>query len=167
MPLALRVLRREGFYRRRLVDSLEGRNTYVPSQSTTPFACTLLTLTLWKRILLPNLGMWSPFGFAPVLRDTARLSQRYPPIARYGVFGVSTWPIGCDTLVSCQKAVSCRHGVFQLHFTNKKGFPDAAVQFTANFQNCYVYFSKSNFFQLREILPAFIPGFGQGPGERV
>ena len=33
----------------------------------------------------------------PVLRDTARLSQRYPPIARYGVFGVSTWPIGCDT----------------------------------------------------------------------
>ena len=33
----------------------------------------------------------------PILRDTARLSQRYPPIARYGVFGVSTWPIGCDT----------------------------------------------------------------------
>ena len=33
----------------------------------------------------------------PVLRDTARLSQRYPPIARYGVFGFSTWPIGCDT----------------------------------------------------------------------
>ena len=36
----------------------------------------------------------------PVLRDTARLSQsqRYPPIARYGIFGVSTWPIGgCDT----------------------------------------------------------------------
>ena len=33
----------------------------------------------------------------PVLRDTARLSQRYPPIARYGVFGVSTWPIECDT----------------------------------------------------------------------
>ena len=29
----------------------------------------------------------------PVLRDTARLSQPYPPIARYGVFGVSTWPI--------------------------------------------------------------------------
>ena len=34
---------------------------------------------------------------APVLRDAARLSQRYPPIARYGVFGVSRWPIGCDT----------------------------------------------------------------------
>ena len=33
----------------------------------------------------------------PVLRDTARLSQRYPPIACYGAFGVSTWPIGCDT----------------------------------------------------------------------
>ena len=32
----------------------------------------------------------------PVLRDTARLSQQYPPIARYGVFGVSTWLIGCD-----------------------------------------------------------------------
>ena len=26
----------------------------------------------------------------PVLRDTARQSQRYPPIARYVVFGVST-----------------------------------------------------------------------------
>ena len=33
----------------------------------------------------------------PVFRDTARLSQRYPPIAHYGVCGVSTWPIGCDT----------------------------------------------------------------------
>ena len=33
----------------------------------------------------------------PVLRDTARLSQRYPPIVRYGVSRVSTWPIGCDT----------------------------------------------------------------------
>ena len=33
----------------------------------------------------------------PVLRDTARLSQRYLPIARYGVFGASTWRIGCDT----------------------------------------------------------------------
>ena len=33
----------------------------------------------------------------PVLRDTARLSQRYPCIARYGVLGVSAWPIGCDT----------------------------------------------------------------------
>ena len=33
----------------------------------------------------------------PILRDTARLSQRYPSVAHYGVFGVSTWPIGCDT----------------------------------------------------------------------
>ena len=33
----------------------------------------------------------------PVSRATAGLSQRYPPIARYGVFGVSTWPIVCDT----------------------------------------------------------------------
>ena len=39
----------------------------------------------------------TPWLSGPVLRDTARLSQRYPPIARYGVFGVSTWPIGCDT----------------------------------------------------------------------
>ena len=39
----------------------------------------------------------SPLLSGPVLRDTARLSQRYPPIARYGVFGVSTWPLGCDT----------------------------------------------------------------------
>ena len=40
-------------------------------------------------------GMQSLSG--PVLRDTARLSQRYAPIARYGVLGVSTWPIRCDT----------------------------------------------------------------------
>ena len=33
----------------------------------------------------------------PVLADTARLSRRHLPFARYGVFGVSTWPIGCDT----------------------------------------------------------------------
>ena len=37
------------------------------------------------------------FLSGPVLRDTARLSQRYPHIARYGVFGVSAWPLGCDT----------------------------------------------------------------------
>ena len=33
----------------------------------------------------------------PVLRDTARLSQRHLHIARCGVLGVSTWPIGCNT----------------------------------------------------------------------
>ena len=38
---------------------------------------------------------WALSG--PVLRDTTRLSQRYPPIARYGVSGVSTWPLRCDT----------------------------------------------------------------------
>ena len=32
----------------------------------------------------------------PVSHDTARLTQRYPSLARYGVFGVSTWPIECD-----------------------------------------------------------------------
>ena len=38
------------------------------------------------------------FGLvAPYCAITTRLSQRYPPIARYGVFCVSTWPIGCDT----------------------------------------------------------------------
>ena len=35
----------------------------------------------------------APYRAIP--RDS--LSQRYPPIARYGVFGVSTWPIWCDT----------------------------------------------------------------------
>ena len=39
----------------------------------------------------------APTLSGPILRDTARLSQRNPPIARYGVSGVSTWPIGCDT----------------------------------------------------------------------
>ena len=46
---------------------------------------------------LPELPVLSILS-GPVLRDTARLSQRYPPIARYGVFGVSAWPIGCDFL---------------------------------------------------------------------
>ena len=36
------------------------------------------------------LRMWCNLS-GPVLRDTARLSQRYPPIACYGVFGVSTY----------------------------------------------------------------------------
>ena len=44
-------------------------------------------------------GVSPPFNHlsGPVSRDTARLSQRYPPITRYGLFGVSAWPIGCDT----------------------------------------------------------------------
>ena len=48
--------------------------------------------------VFPFFFFFSPRDFrgsalsGPVLRDTARLSQRYPPIARYGVFGVSTWP---------------------------------------------------------------------------
>ena len=37
------------------------------------------------------------------LSDTARLSQRYPAIAPYGVFGVSTWPIGCDTIAPLER----------------------------------------------------------------
>ena len=47
----------------------------------------------WSIRISPKIHMLS----GPVLRDTARLSQRYPPIARCGVFGVSTWPNGCDT----------------------------------------------------------------------
>ena len=49
---------------------------------------------------IPGLFVVFPLSLSlsgPVLRDTARLSQRYPPITRYGVFGVSTWPLGCDT----------------------------------------------------------------------
>ena len=46
---------------------------------------------------LPKIAWVGPNLSGPVLRDTARLSQRYPPVARYGVSGVSTWPIGCDT----------------------------------------------------------------------
>ena len=53
------------------------------------------TLKLKFSALIPFPNLCSLSG--PVLRDTARLSQRYPPIARYGVIGVSTWPIGCDT----------------------------------------------------------------------
>ena len=51
---------------------------------------------------------WKPAGLASLklrLRfwnlvapycTIARLSHRYPPIVRYGVLGVSTWPSGCD-----------------------------------------------------------------------
>ena len=49
-------------------------------------------MTVWKP---PLTHPW--LIFQTVLRDTARLSQRYPHIARYGGFGVSTWPMGCDT----------------------------------------------------------------------
>ena len=49
------------------------------------------------RLQLVSLNCVSCTLSGPVLRDTARLSQRYPPIARYGVFGVLTWPVGCDT----------------------------------------------------------------------
>ena len=54
-----------------------------------------LIVTNWPKSL--RFGIMQNLS-GPVLRDTARLSQRYPPIARYGVFGVSTWPIRCDTL---------------------------------------------------------------------
>ena len=47
--------------------------------------------------MAPFFGLSTRSLSGPVLRDTARLSQRYPHIARYGVFGVSTSPIGCDT----------------------------------------------------------------------
>ena len=50
---------------------------------------------VWPQVKRHEKGIVDLSG--PVLRDTARLSQRYPPIARYGVFGVSTWPIGRDT----------------------------------------------------------------------
>ena len=60
---------------------------------------TMIRVTLSRGRDLSERALWSLLNdlSGPVLRDTARLSQRYPPIARYGVFGVSTWPIGCDT----------------------------------------------------------------------
>ena len=58
--------------------------------------------------LLPKKIQFDTKGLSgPVLRDTARLSQRYPPIARYGVFGVSTWPIGCDTPSPFSESFPC------------------------------------------------------------
>ena len=52
-------------------------------------------------------------SFGPVLRDTARLSQRYPLIARYGVFGVSDGPILRDTARLSQRyPLIARYGVF-------------------------------------------------------
>ena len=37
------------------------------------------------------------FGLVAPYCAIPRLSQPYPPIAGYGGFGVSTWPIGYDT----------------------------------------------------------------------
>ena len=51
----------------------------------------------WRMYLYPPSSRQRYILSGPVVRDTARLSQRYPPIARYRVFGVSPWPIGCDT----------------------------------------------------------------------
>ena len=77
-----------------------------PSAYTRPQECPKLLLgTRPESTFVPRQRQrnpdkdWISYGLSgPVSRDTARLSQRYPPIARYGVFGVSTWPIGCDTL---------------------------------------------------------------------
>ena len=49
------------------------------------FLSTLLAVLSVCACVFRNLAL-----SGPGLRDTARLSQRYPPIARYGLFGVST-----------------------------------------------------------------------------
>ena len=60
--------------------------------------CTFVTSQPWRASARKQGEKLCTYNLSgPVLRNTARLSQRYPPIARYGVFGVSTWPIGCDT----------------------------------------------------------------------
>ena len=69
-----------------------------PSPYTRPQQCP-------KILLKTVLGTRPESTFAPrhvlsgpVSRDTARLSQRYPPSLRaMGFLGVSTWPIGWDT----------------------------------------------------------------------
>ena len=70
-------------------------NLSILSWSLSALCLVLVLLCYFVACLVPK-GRLSALS-GPVLRDTARLSQRYPPIARYGVFGVSTWPIGCDT----------------------------------------------------------------------
>ena len=78
----------------------------MPYLTCTPCVPTCFVLCL---IGVKRKGFWTTRGgraiismctveplSSPVLRDTARLSQRYPPVARYEVFAVSTWPIGCD-----------------------------------------------------------------------
>ena len=52
---------------------------------------------LFKPLPLTSISDTPQRRSGPILRDTARPSQRYPPIACYRVFSVSTWPIGCDT----------------------------------------------------------------------
>ena len=58
----------------------------------------------------------------PVLRDTARLSQRYPRIARYGVCGVSTWPIGCDTPSPFSERFPREHTKWRCDTPPQKGY---------------------------------------------
>ena len=67
------------------------RKVYYPKASE-PLNHTYLTA-----VAVSGPFLQGPTLSGPVLRDTARLSQRNPPIARYGVFAVSTWPIECDT----------------------------------------------------------------------
>ena len=58
---------------------------------------------LGQSLRIPRTEKWTKTDMrmtafiATGLRCGGRPTQRYPPIARYGVLGVSTWPIGCDT----------------------------------------------------------------------
>ena len=75
-------------------------------------SCPIQTQT-FDRILKYSLSWRCHSLSGPVLRDTARLSERYSPIARYGVFGVSTWPVGRGTpspFLSASRLMSMRSG---------------------------------------------------------
>ena len=89
-----RVLSDPDLYARKGTSSAKERSRWVLSSLSRAVA----TSTGRFQKCLPSLRcQLNHFLSGPVLRDTARLSQRYPPIARYGVVGVSTWQIGCDT----------------------------------------------------------------------
>ena len=72
---------------------------------------------------LKRSAFWDHLLESLVAPYTTRLSQRYPPIARYGVFGVSTWTIGRDTPSPFSERFPCgEHAKWKCDTPPQKGY---------------------------------------------
>ena len=74
----------------------------------------------------------------PVLRDTARLSQRYPPIV---LWGVSRWPIGYDTPSPFSERFALgEHAKWRRNTPHKRGISAILARYAMNTrQNTWRY----------------------------
>ena len=84
------------------LENRRSRETQTPQENrqksgASPSAMHLVCTLLIRPVSFHKAAWTGHLLSGPVLRDTARLSQRSLPIARYGGFGVSEWPVGCDT----------------------------------------------------------------------